>query len=560
MAMLTTLSVRNFAVVEEVEIDFGPGMTAVTGETGAGKSLLVDALMLLSGARADNGMIRAGAARAELQAGFDLAGLAAARRWLDEEELDDGDHCQLRRVLKSDGRSRAWINGRGATLAQLSALAPLLLGIHGQHEHQALLSRQHQLELLDAFADNHATLEKIRACARRWHELGARQRALAGGEDRQRQIGLLRHELDQLQQWALSPEALAELEGDHKRLANADRLLEGCQGITQMLDGDTDTAVQPLLARMQSELEQLATLDERLQPACELVTGAGIQLGEAADALNHYALGVDLDPQRYAEIDAHMAQLHELSRRHRVPPGELQSKAEAMGAQLQELEDAGATLDQLHAERQRLAAEYADLAGTLGKARAQAADTLGHKVGELMQELGMRGGSFQVQLDAQAGKDPDPQGRERCEFLVSANPGQPPRPLRKVASGGELARIGLAIEVATLGLDDVGTMVFDEVDAGIGGAVAEIVGQKLRALGECRQVLCVTHLPQVAAQGHRHLKVDKQNADGATSTTVTTLDTDTRREELARMLGGIEITRETLAHARQMLRQAQSAS
>lgn len=555
--MLTTLSVRHFAVVEKVEIDFSPGLTVVTGETGAGKSLLVDALMLLSGARADTGMVRAGAERAELHASFDLTHLEAARQWLDEAELDDGDSCQLRRVLKRDGRSRAWINGRSATLTQLSALAPLMLEIHGQHEHQALLSRQHQLALLDAFADQPDTLQAIRECAVRWRELGTRQRALTGTEDHQAQADLLRHELDQLQQWALTPEALTELESDHKRLANADRLLEGCQSILERIDADGEIALQPMLTRVQTELEQLAELDNQLQPALELVTAAGIQLGEAGDALNHYARDIDIDPERYADIDTHLSRLHELSRRHRIPPVELNAKAEALQAQLDELENAGATLDKLAAERERLAAEYARLADNLGKARSKAARTLGEKVGELMQELGMRGGRFEVQLEAGTHHDPDPQGRERCEFLVSANPGQPPRALRKVASGGELARIGLAIEVAALGLDNVGSMVFDEVDTGIGGAVAEVVGQKLRALGGHCQVLCVTHLPQVAAQGHSHLRVSKHSDGKHTSTALDTLDSKARCDELARMLGGIDITRETRAHARKMLELAQ---
>lgn len=555
--MLTTLSVRHFAVVEEVEIDLTPGMTVVTGETGAGKSLLVDALMLLSGTRADTGMIRAGARRAELQAGFDLTHLDAARDWLEAQELDDGDSCQLRRVLKSDGRSKAWINGRGATLAQLAELAPLMLEIHGQHEHQALLSRPHQLHLLDAFGDHAAMLDAVRACATRWRDIGVRQRALIGSDDPQEEIALLRHELDQLRQWALPPEALENLESEHKRLANAERLLEGSQGIIELFDADDDIALASMLTRVQSELEQLATLDERLQPMLELVSAAGIQLGEAGDALNHYAQDLDMDPERYTQADAHLLRLHELSRRHHVRPEQLLAKTEELESRLDELENAGTTLEELAAERQQLATEYTALADRLGKARRKAAGTLGDRVGELMQELGMRGGRFEVQLESSRNTDPDPQGRERVELLVSANPGQPPRALRKVASGGELARIGLAIEVAALGADDVGTMVFDEVDTGIGGAVAEVVGQKLRALGGHCQVLCVTHLPQVAAQGHAHLKVSKQSADGHTATALASLDADARRDELARMLGGIHITPETLAHARKMLELSQ---
>ena len=554
--MLTTLYVRNFAVVEEAEVGFGPGLTVVTGETGAGKSLLVDALMLLSGARADSGMVRAGCERAELAAEFDLAALPAASAWLAQEELDDDGACRLRRVIKAEGSSRAWINGRPASLAQLSGLAALLVEIHGQHEHQALLSRGHQLELLDAFAGDDASRRQVDDSARRWRELGTRMRALSGGGDRDDRIDLLRHELDELRRWALAPDALAELEASHKRLANAGRLLEGSNGISELLDGDSEFALRRLLGRAQGELGRLAELDPRLQPLQELLDTAEIQLGEAGDALARYAQDLDLDPERYAEIDSHLVHLHDLGRRHRLPLAELAAKADEVELQLQSLEGAGAALEKLAAERTQCGREHAAAAAALSRARTAAARRLGDEVGALMQELGMAGGRFEVQLEPQPGDEPDPQGRERCEFLVSANPGQPPRPLRKVASGGELARISLAIEVAALGLDAVGTMVFDEVDAGIGGAVAEVVGQKLRALGDRRQALCVTHLPQVAAQGHAHLMVSKHSDGDATRTHIERLDARARRDELARMLGGIEITRETRAHAKKMLEQA----
>jgi DNA repair protein RecN (Recombination protein N) len=557
--MLTTLYVRNFAVVEEAEVGFGPGLTVVTGETGAGKSLLVDALMLLSGARADSAMVRAGCERAELAAEFDLAALPAAGEWLAQQELDDEGACRLRRVIKAEGSSRAWINGRPASLAQLSELAALLVEIHGQHEHQALLARSHQLELLDAFVGDDGLGQAVRATAQRWRALDARIKALSGGDDRDARIDLLRHEADELRRWALAPAELAELEADHKRLANAGRLLEGGNAIGELLDGDSDFAVRRALGRAQAELGKLAELDDRLRPLLDLLDSADIQLGEAADALSRYAQDLDLDPQRYAEVDAHLVHLHDLGRRHRLAPAELAAKADAIETQLHELEGAGAALLQLAGERERCEKDYASAAAAQGTARRQAAQRLGAEVGALMQDLGMAGGRFEVQLDAQPGDAPDPQGRERCEFLVSANPGQPPRALRKVASGGELARISLAIEVAALGLDAVGCMVFDEVDAGIGGAVAEVVGQKLRALGGQRQTLCVTHLPQVAAQGHAHLVVSKHSDGSSTRTQIERLDAAARRDELARMLGGIEITRETRAHARKMLEQAQQS-
>lgn len=556
--MLAHLSVRNFAVVEAAEIDFGTGLTVVTGETGAGKSLLVDALLLLSGARADADMVRVGCERAELSAEFDVSQVDVARAWLKEQALDDEDGgCRLRRVVAAEGGSRAWINGRAAGLAQLSELATMLFEIHGQHEHQALLERPQQLALLDTFGGLQHDAARVRELAQHWREVTARERALSGGEDREARIALLRHELSELQRWALPPEALGELEAQHKRLANAGKLAEGAARLAELLDGDNEYAAARSLARARSELERLAELDPRLKAPLDLLDGAGIQLGEAVDTLSRYAQDVDLDPQRYAEADAHLTALHDLARRHRVPAVDLHAKAESLREEVQMLEGAGDALAQLAAQREQLSRDYDNTAKALSKGRAGAAKKLGLAVSALMNELGMAGGNFAVELSAQPSGEPDPQGRERCEFMVSANPGMPLRPLRRVASGGELSRIALAIEVAALGADAVGTMVFDEVDAGIGGAVAEVVGAKLRALGALRQVLCVTHLPQVAAQGHAHLHVSKSSDKKSTRTHIAVLDTQARREELARMLGGVTIDRETRAHAKRMLEKAQ---
>ncbi len=556
--MLTSLYVRHFAVVEGAEIAFGPGLTVVSGETGAGKSLLVDALMLLAGARADSGMVRAGSDRADLTAEFDLTELPDARDWLQREELDEEDQCQLRRVIRAEGSSKAWINGRPANARQLGELASLLVEIHGQHEHQALLSRSHQMALLDAYAGHDTLLTRVRDSALQWRELGARVRKLSGGDDRDQRIELLNHELGELEKWTLPTAELTELETSHKRLANAGRLAEGASGVVELLDGEGEFALRRALGRAHAELGKLAVIDDRLTPLLELLDNAEIQLGEAADGLGRYAQDVDLDPDRYSEVDTHLAHLHELSRRHRLPVAELHDKLDVLRTELAELEGAGDALEKLAVQREQLQRDYTIAAGQLSEARFTAAARLDIEVSALMSELGMTGGLLRIELEPVAGDEPDPQGKERCELLVSANPGQPPRPLRKVASGGELARISLAIEVATLGKDTVGSMVFDEVDTGIGGAVAEVVGQKLRSLGTQRQVLCVTHLPQVAAQGHAHLRVSKQSDGDATRTQIEKLDAAGRRDELARMLGGVEITRETRAHAKQMLERAQS--
>lgn len=557
--MLRSLYVKDFAIVGEADIAFQPGLSVVTGETGAGKSLLVDALLLLSGARSDAGVIRQGRDRAELTADFDLAALPAAREWLAAEELDDDGACQLRRVIRAEGSSRAWINGRPVTLAQLSALSEHLIEIHGQHEHQALLDRNHQLQLLDAFGDHAQALAAVRQPARRWRELGQRMAELSSRGDHSEHLALLERQLADLDRHALTEVQLAELNDTHKRLANAGQLVAGSSAVTELLDGDSEFAARRALNRARHELAKLAELDPALAAAAEQLESVQIQLGEVADTLARYQDGLELDPERLQECEAQLSKLHELARRHRLPMHELRARAEELHAEVDALRNAGSLLQELERERQAVALDYRRAAQDLSALRRATAQRLGTEVTALMGELGMAGGRFEVDLENTARDEPDALGAERCEFLVNANPGQSPRPLRKVASGGELSRISLAIEVAALGLDEVGTMVFDEVDSGIGGAVAEVVGQKLRRLGSSRQALCVTHLAQVAAQGHQHFRVSKSSEGGETHTRIEALDTPARRDEIARMLGGIEITKETLAHARQMLDRAARA-
>jgi len=556
--MLESLYVKDFAIVGEAEITFAGGLTVVTGETGAGKSLLVDALLLLAGHRADTGVVRHGCERAELIAGFSLAHAPAARAWLSAEAFDDGDACQLRRVIRTEGASRAWINGRPATLAQLQALGELLIEIHGQHEHQALLEKVNQLALLDAFGSSAVLRESVAAHARRWRDIDAEMRTLGGEQDHGERMALLEHQLAELDRHALTPEQLEALNETHRRLANAGQLLQGSGALVDLLDGESEFAALRSIARAQNELARLAELDPRLQAARDLLDAANIQFAEANDLLARYRDELDLDPERLAESEAQIAKIHELSRKHRVPAAALKDHAETLRSELESLRGAGERLRTLERERARAAQEYTTVAAKLSAARLASARRLGTDVSRLMGELGMAGGTFAAQLEPTQRTDPDPQGSERVEFLVSANPGQPPRPLRSVASGGELSRISLAIEVAALGLDQIGCMVFDEVDSGIGGAVAEVVGQKLRRLGDKRQVLCVTHLPQVAAQGHAHLRVNKSTDGKSTRIDIEPLADAERRDEIARMLGGIDITRETLAHARQMLERAKS--
>lgn len=554
--MLSHLTLQDFAVVSRAELAFGTGMTVVSGETGAGKSLLVDALMWLTGARADAGIVRHGAERAELAAEFDLSDAPAAVDWLRENELDDDAACQLRRVIRADGGSRAWINGRPATLGQLSALGALLVEIHGQHEHQALLDRGQQLALLDAFGQHGPLLDAVRDAARRWAGLDRELADLARAGDVGERLAWLEHQVQELAAESLDAESLEELAAAHRRQANAAGLIQGCEVALARLAGDEGLSLQRLLHQTQAELARLADDEPRLAGVLSLLESAGIQLDEAASGIERLHDDFDLDPDRLRTLEDRLARLHDLARKHRVPLEELATRRDQLQEELDGLAGAGERAARLGRDRDVAAREWNEAATRLGQARAGAARRLGEAVAALMDELGMSGGVFTVALEPLDTTRPAPQGAERCEFLVSANPGQPPRALRKVASGGELARISLAIEVAALGLDAVPTMVFDEVDTGIGGAVAEVVGQKLRALGAERQVLCVTHLPQVAAQGHHHYRVSKAVEADTTHSQVEALDDKARVEELARMLGGVEITKEVRANARQLLSRA----
>ena len=557
--MLTRLAIRDFAVVAVSELEFGPGLTVISGETGAGKSLLVDALGFLSGLRADSGMVRHGAQRAELVAEFALDDAPAARAWLVEAEFDDGEDCQLRRTLRADGGSRAWINGRPATIAQLGELAALLVEIHGQHEHQALLSRASQLALLDAFGGLDPQVSAVRGAARDWSTLLAERERLSGQGDVGERIAWLEHQLGELQRESLDPEHIAELTGSHRRHAHAAELIGACESAVARLGDEHETAPLRVLHQVRGELSRQAAHEPRLGEVEAMLESASIQVDEALALLDQVRGDLDLDPGALEELDARLARLHELSRKHRVPLEGLAAQRDALDSELEALRGAGERLRRLDGEIEAAAGAWGKAAAALSRARTRAAAALAESTTSLLSELGMGGGRFEVELQASEPGRPDPQGAERVEFLVSANAGQPPRPLRKVASGGELSRISLAIEVAALGKDAVPTMVFDEVDAGIGGAVAQIVGEKLRALGATRQALCVTHLPQVAAQGHAHYRVSKAEREGMTQSAVQRLDATAREEELARMLGGVEVGKEARAAARRLLRDASSS-
>ena len=554
--MLKRLTAHDFAIIESAELEPGLGLIALTGETGAGKSLMVDALMLLAGARADSGMIRHGAARAQVEAEFELTGRDDLRARLAELEIDDEDRCCLRRVLKADGTSRAFINDRAVTLASLREIAAELYEVHGQHEHQALNDRARQLQILDEHA-RIAALPALAELSARWRQTAQalaelEARAGRGGEA----LDFLSFKLDELSRLNLAPAAIAELDERHQRLANHGELVAITSRAVEQIDGDHDHAVRGVLARTRAELARAAAIDPGLSNVLRAFDEAEASLGEAADALARYADAGELDPAQLTEVERTLARLHELARKHRVTVNELAQRQSELAAEVDAISNAegrrialGKTLDESRAAWHTLAAK-------VSVERGRAASELGAAVGALMDELGMAGGRFQIALEQLPDKDPAALGFDRAEFMVSANPGQALRPLRKVASGGELSRIALALEVATLKRSDTRTMVFDEVDSGIGGAVAEVLGRKLRELGGERQVLCVTHLAQVAAQAHAHFAIEKRVVAGNTRTELRALDANARRGEIARMLGGIEITAQTLALAGDMLERA----
>jgi DNA repair protein RecN (Recombination protein N) len=555
--MLEHLFVRDFAIVRSLELEFGPGLTVLTGETGAGKSIVIDALALALGERAEAHVIRAGAARAEVHARFALAAGSEAAAWLGEQDLSDEGDCLLRRVVERDKPSKAWINGRPVTVQQLRDLGDRLVDIHGQHEHQSLLKREQQLALLDAYAGLEAEVE---ALAGRYGEWRSRHERLAAlqqeSADRDQRLEWLRHQVKELEALKLAADEIPRLEEEHARLANGAELLQGVQAAAQILYDAEENAVTSLLAKTGGQLEALTRFDPRLGDVVALINEAAIQVDEAAARLHQYLDGLDLDPGRLEELETRLGTVHDLARKHRVKPEELPALAARLRVELDDIENYDTNLVKLENEVKAAAAAYDEQAAGIGKARAKAARKLAAAVGARLPELGMRDARVEVALTALAEGERAPRGRERADFLVAANPGQPARPLAKVASGGELSRLSLALQVELASLGRIPTLIFDEVDVGVGGRVAEIVGQLLREIGERRQVFVITHLAQVAALGHQHLQVSKRSKAGETETRIEPLTGTARVKEIARMIGGVEISPQTIAHAEDMLTRA----
>ena len=549
--MLRRLFIRDFVIVDRLELEFEAGFGALTGETGAGKSILVDALSLALGERADATVLRPGAERAEIAAEFDVAAGGGLAAWLDENDFAADDGCLLRRVIDAGGRSRATINGSPATLTQIRQAGEFLADIHGQHAYHALLRADAQRALLDGRIGATELAADVAMKFRAWRGLReARERAEQDSTALIREREMLDWQLRELRSLAFEPARWNEENQEHRRLGHAASLLEGATMALNMLD-EGEAAVSGQLDEVLARLSPLTDYDAGLDAPVELLEAARIQLSEATHALSRYRDRLELEPGRLAELEARIEAVTAMARKHRVPPDELPDVLARVQARVDEL---GLSADPaaLAAREAAARAEYEKAAKNLSAKRRKGAKELSAAVTEGMQQLAMAGGRLEIALTPiEAGAA---HGLENVEFLVAANPGQPLRPLAKVASGGELSRIGLAIQVIASTAGVAPTLTFDEVDVGIGGGVAEIVGRMLHQLGRQRQVLCVTHLPQVAAQADWQWSIAKETRDGATFSRVNALDREGRVEEIARMLGGVRITDTTRRHAREMLR------
>jgi DNA repair protein RecN (Recombination protein N) len=556
--MLTHITVRNLAVVEDVSVDLETGMTSLTGETGAGKSMLVDALGLVLGDRADTNMIRNNAERAEIEAQFSLSNTPALHDWLLQHELDEDDSCHLRRTISRDGRSKAYINGRAAAISQLRELGALTIDIHGQHAHQSLLRPHTQRAIIDTMANNRPLLNDLRTAYKAWHQNNETLINLkTTATEQQAKVDLLRYQVEEMSSFTLTREYIDDLLQQQTVLSNAADLIRAAEaGIDRLVENENGAA-QDAINRTLIDLEKFEALSPHFGAAVETLNAALINLDEAVDALRHYLDHADLDPDTLSQIETELTSLHDLARKHHIEIEQLPEHYELLQHELDNIVNADAHLEALENTVAEQKQHCHELAQQLHDRRTKTAKPLAEKITACMQALAISSGHIQFDIEAVTDKLTE-FGFDHVRLMVSTNPGSPAGELGKVASGGELARISLAIQVVTAGQSGVPTLVFDEVDVGIGGGVAEVVGQYLRSLGSHRQVLCITHLAQVAAQAHHQLQVTKVQTQTSAAIRVDKLDTSQRIEEIARMLGGLNLTDKTRLHAEEMLTHAQA--
>ncbi len=559
--MLSHIHLKNFAIIKKLDLELKSGMTALTGETGAGKSILIDAIGLVLGDRADSGVVRHGAEKAEITLTVELSDTPTARAWLAEQDLSDSnenddDQCILRRIITATGKSRAWINGSPCNLSMLRQLGEQLVDIHGQHEHQSLMKKDMQRKMLDNFCDvdnsQKKLLSKTAIAYKEWVSIKSKLESLSNqNSEHQAKLDLLRFQTQELDALQLAENEAIQLDEEHAKLSNAGQLLEiSAQSVAELYDNESQT-IYGNISNIIQKLEEGLQLDTSLKEPIEMLQSAQIQIQEASDILRNYQDSVGLDPERLDWINHRLTTLHELSRKHQTKPELLFEKWQSLQLELEELNSDEYDLDALQEKLESAEKAYLSISILLSKARKKSAKQLSQGVSDAMQTLGMEGGIFVVSIETT--DNFTAHGIDNIVFEVSANPGQPLKPIVKVASGGELSRISLAIQMIAAQRITLPALIFDEVDSGIGGGIAEVVGQQLRKLGNSHQVLCVTHLPQVASQAHNHYKVTKQKEQDSTSTGMIILNENERIEEVARMMGGIEITTSTLNLAQEML-------
>lgn len=547
--MLTHISISNYTIVSALEMEFHKGMTVITGETGAGKSIMLDALGLCLGDRADPKAVRPQCERAEINASFDIGHIPAAQDWLKSRDLLQGNECLMRRVVTAEGRSRAYINGSASTLQDCGEFGALVIDIHSQHAHQSLLRKEVQRQLLDAFAGHQKLASQLEQTASDWLRTQRELNLLTSAQDEHNaRAQLLAYQVEELDQLAVQDGELSELEDEQKALSNAEHILRSAHQALELCE-DQEGGTRQALQFLQDD----AHVNTGVSIARDLLDSAAIQLTEAKGEIQSYIDRVEIDPTRLEEVDQRLAAFFDIARKHKIRAQNIGERHATLTEELKGLASGGERLEQLAATMAELAIRYTKDAKKLGKQRAAAAKKLMKQVSEQLAGLAMNQCLFDIALTPRETDNPHPQGGEDIEFLISTNPGAPPQPLGKIASGGELSRISLAIQVVTASAGTQSSLVFDEVDVGIGGAVAESVGGLLRALAEQAQVLCVTHLPQVAAQGHQHLLVSKTSDVESAQTNMEQLSKDDTVGEIARMLGGKTITEQVMAHAQEMV-------
>lgn len=550
--MLTSIAISNFAIVESLELEFKKGMTVISGETGAGKSIMVDALSLCLGDRTDAAVVRHGQKRADISASFDIQHYPHVHKWLEERDLEHDQHCILRRVISKEGRSKAYINGRPCTLSDLKDVGSQLVDIHGQHEHQSLLKKNAQRQQLDEYGRLTDLSKKVSQQYSTWRQLKEELSAQQNRSSEQdAKIQLLSYQAQELQQLDLKEGEIEALENEQAFLSNiADSQFKAYQASGILIDSDEGN-VCSLLHQAINSASQIRPATKELENALEMMNVALIQAQEAADSLHHYQDTLEQNPERLVDVEQRLSDIYDTARKHRTLPEGLLSLRESVEAELDSLQGSEESLESLKEKEEQAYEKLTALATTLTEKRIIAKDELAQKVEEQIHGLGMPHARFFIQC--QPLNQVSANGFEDIEYMIASNPGQPAQPLRKVASGGELSRISLGIQVVTAHTSIIPTLVFDEVDVGISGGIAEVVGRMLRSVGKRGQVFCVTHLAQVAAQGNQHLRVSKLVEDEATSSQVELLKDQDRTQEIARLLGGLELTEQTLAHAREML-------